>query len=300
MEKKRKPNSSRPVSGKKTTGRTAQNKKKKPSSSLLTKREREEARRRRQRMDLILGLSIGIAAALLIFCCWKLYSIFSEYSSGEKEYDELQQYVTADVEEPTTEDFAASDEEEAPARMPRVDLVTLKGINDEVVGWIEIPDTVISYPILHTTDNIYYLHHTFRKEENRAGAIFIEARNQPDFSGLHTIIYGHNMKNGSMFAGIKDYAKQDFYDEHPYIYIDLEDGAHCYQIFSCHEAEVTDITYTIGYRADDAYTSFLDDLKEASLYDTGVEVSAKDMVITLSTCTKGGEKRFVVHAKKIY
>ena len=184
MEKKRKPNSSRPASAKKPSGKAAPNKKRKSSSPLLTKREREEARRRRQRMDLILGLSIGIAAALLVFCCWKLYTIFSEYGAGEKEYEELQQYVTAEAEEPTAEDFAAADTEgdedapEAAARMSRIDLVTLKGINDEVVGWVEIPDTVISYPILHTTDNIYYLHHTFRKEENRAGAIFIEARNQ--------------------------------------------------------------------------------------------------------------------------
>ena len=108
------------------------------------------------------------------------------------------------------------------------------------------------------------------------------------------------MKNGSMFAGLKNYSNQSYAEAHPYIYVDLADGSHCYEIFSAHEADATDITYTIGYRANDTYASFLDSLKTASLYDTGVEVTKDDSVISLSTCTKSGEKRFVVHAKKLY
>ena len=117
---------------------------------------------------------------------------------------------------------------------------------------------------------------------------------------LHTIIYGHNMKNGSMFAGLKNYRNESYFENHPYIYIDLEDGSHCYQIFSCHEAPVTDVSYTIGYAADDVYASFLDEIKASSLYDTGVDVGTGDSVITLSTCTSNDANRFVVHAKKIY
>ena len=128
----------------------------------------------------------------------------------------------------------------------------------------------------------------------------MEASNAGDFSDLHTIVYGHNMKNGSMFAGLKNYGKKNYYEAHPYIYLDQEDGTHCYQIFSCHEADVTDITYTIGYHSDDTYAAFLDELTASSLYNTDVSVGTNDSVLTLSTCTNKGAKRFVVHAKKLY
>ena len=81
--------------------------------------------------------------------------------------------------------------------------------------------------MLHSTDNSYYLTHTFQNERNKVGSIFIETANEADFSDLHTIIYGHNMKNGSMFAGLKNYSSKSYWQAHPYVYIDLADGAHC-------------------------------------------------------------------------
>ena len=107
--------------------------------------------------------------------------------------------------------------------MTRIDLASLQGINNDAVGWIEIPDTSVSYPLVHTTDNTYYLTHTFDNKTNRSGSIFVEASNAADFSDLHTIIYGHNMKNGSMFAGLKNYSDQSYAEAHPYIYVDLAD-----------------------------------------------------------------------------
>ena len=258
---------------------------------------------------LLQGLFLGCCICLLAFSVWKLATIFIGYSSGDKEYKDLQQYVLSEPETPdqnsssdTTSEDATEEEatETASLKEDRIDFASLKEINDEAVGWIEIPGTEISYPVVHTTDNTYYLTHTFRRQENKSGAIFVEASNAGDFSDLHTIIYGHNMKNGSMFAGLKNYGKKNYYEAHPYIYLDQEDGTHCYQIFSCHEADVTDITYTVGYRSDDTYAAFLDELTASSLYDTGVSVGTDDSVITLSTCTSNGSKRFVVHAKKLY
>ena len=259
--------------------------------------------------SLLQGLFLGFCICLLAFSVWKLATIFIGYSSGDKEYKDLQQYVLSEPETPdqnsssdTTSDDATEEEatEAASLKEDRIDFASLKEINDEVVGWIEIPGTEISYPVVHTTDNVYYLTHTFRRQENKSGAIFEEASNSGDFSDLHTIIYGHNMKNGSMFAELKNYGKKNYFEAHPYIYLDQEDGTHCYQIFSCHEADVTDITYTIGYQSDDTYASFLDELTASSLYDTGVSVGTEDSVLTLSTCTNKGAKRFVVHAKKLY
>lgn len=279
--------------------------------SSRSRRRAAEARRRRRIQLLVQGIFLGFCVCVLCFSIYQLSSIFMGYRSGDKEYEELKQYV---LEEPAAPEDAASaapvsdetgQEETDPSDsamtpMSRIDLDALQKINSEAIGWIEIPDTIISYPMVHSTDNLYYLSHTFRKESNKSGSIFLETSNRADFSDLHTIIYGHNMKNGSMFAGLKDYSSKSFQTTHPYVYIDLSDGSHCYQIFSCHEASVSDNCYTIGYKQDDVYAAFLESLQSASLYDTGVEVSTEDSVITLSTCTKNGTKRFVVHAKKIY
>jgi sortase B len=283
--------------------------KKKTTSS--SKQVRGEARKKKQMRGLLQGLFLGFCIALLIFSIWKLASIFLGYQSGDKEYDDLRQYVLEDPVSPDEldpETLAEIENDEGDNEsdtqtgltMTRIDLTGLQAINEEAIGWIEIPGTSINYPMLHTTDDAYYLTHTFNKTENKSGAIFIETLNQPDFSDLHTIVYGHNMKNGSMFAGLKNYQAQSYYNAHPYIYVDLGDASHCYQIFSAHEAELDDISYTIGYAADDKYADFLNSIKSSSLYDTGVDVDVNDSVITLSTCTKSGTKRFVVHAKKIY
>jgi sortase B len=282
--------------------------KKTQSDSVRSPEQKRAAQKRRKRSYLISGLFLGICIVVLLFSLWQLLSIFLAYRAGEKEYEDLRQYVLEDPIEPDTsadnsseeESTEESDEDPAATAMQRIDLASLKAINKEVVGWIEIPGTPISYPMVHTSDNVYYLTHTFRNEKNSSGSIFVEASNQADFSDLHTIIYGHNMKNGSMFASLKNYAKSSYYKAHPYVYLDLEDGSHCYQIFSCHQVTTSDIAYTIGYQADDIYASFLSDLKNASYFDTGVDVDVNDSIITLSTCTSGGKARFVVHAKKLY
>ncbi len=278
------------------------------STSRKRRKRTPEERRKHQIGLLIQGIFLGLCICLLCFSLYKLGSIFFEYQSGEKEYADLRQYL---LEEPTSPEdvvLASADGENAEGEeagnpslpMTRVDLPSLQEINTDAIGWIEIGGTSISYPMLYTTDNSYYLTHTFSKEKNKSGAIFVEAANKADFSDMHTIVYGHNMKDGSMFAGLKNYSKASYFEAHPYIYVDLSDGSHCYQIFSCHEANTSDVTYTVGFKADETYQTFLDSLKDASLYDTGVEVSQTEQVITLSTCTKSGTKRFVVHAKKVY
>lgn len=296
--------SARKSTAKSTSGRQAP---RRPASASKKRKPSKKEIRRRKRNYLLQGLFLGFCICLLLFSIWKLSSILLGYRSGEKEYEDLRQYV---LEEPVApqevinssskDDVSENEENNIPVPMARIDLASLQAMNSDAVGWIEIPGTAISYPVVHTTDNTFYLTHTFRKENNKSGSIFIETQNSADFSDLHTIIFGHNMKDGSMFAGLKNYEKEKYWNSHPYIYIDLSDGSHCYEIFSCHTADVTDASYTIGYSSDETYASFLNTLKASSLYDTGINVSTSDPVITLSTCTNNGKERFVVHAKKLY
>ena len=157
----------------------------------------------------------------------------------------------------------------------------------------------INYPVVHYTDDSYYLNHSWDGQSSRYGAIFVETANSGDFSDCHTLIYGHNMKDGSMFGGLKKYRDPSFYEEHGgMITLCLPGETRMYQIFSVHIAEADDEgVYTIGFAHDEGFGSFLEALKQRSIYDTGVSVSAQDNVITLSTCS--GEERLVVHAKQI-
>ena len=264
-------------------------------------------KKKKNKMSIPLLAALVICIGVLAVSVWQLSSIFLEYKAGTDEYDELQQYVTEEPAEPDTvaADASASEEtgEEEPddtEKVQRVALSELQAQNSDTVGWIQIPGTQISYPLMHTSDDSYYLNHTFSKKLNSAGSIFMETLNNGDFSDLHTIIYGHNMKNGSMFAGLKEYSSASYLVAHPNVYIDLTDGTHAYQIFSVYEAEADSDSYTIGFAPDETYEEYLKTIKGRSLYDTSVTVTKEDSIITLSTCTKHGEKRFLVHAKKLY
>ena len=179
---------------------------------------------------------------------------------------------------------------------------TLYSQNSDLTGWLVIAGTGIDDPVVQCEEDTYYLSHNFYKEEDKYGCLYIKGLADVHTPGTNVIIYGHNMKNGSMFGSLKEYRNASYLVEHPMVYIDLEDGTHAYEIFSCYETSANSNTYTIGFASqpDGRYEQFVHTLKNSSAYDTGIEVSKNDRVITLSTCTKRSENRFVVHAKRIY
>lgn len=268
----------------------------------------KDEKKQKRKTSLPLLLAFAVCLAVLGFSIWQLSGIYLEYKEGTDEYEELLQYVKEELPEEEYRELPEAEEreegtdqeEQQEERLQRISFDELKALNDEIVGWIEIPGTQISYPLMHTGDDAYYLNHTFRGKVNSSGSIFMETLNSPDFSDLHTIIYGHNMKNGSMFAGLKNYTSPSYLVAHPTVYIDLEDGTHAYQIFSCYETSADSDSYTIGFAPDEQYEEFLQTLKSRSAYDTGVEVAVTDSIISLSTCTRNGENRYLIHAKKIY
>lgn len=246
---------------------------------------------------------ILVCVCVLGFSGYQLMSILLEYKAGTDEYDDLQQYVIsevpeiADTEEGDTEEQEEGEEEPA---LQHVSFDELKAINENIIAWIEIPDTQISYPVMQGSDNAYYLNHTFRDKVNGAGSIFMETLNASDFTDYHTILYGHNMKNGSMFGSLSEYKSPTYLVAHPYIYVSVEEGMLQYEIFSCYVTKVGSESYTIGFAPDEVYAEYLEMIKGNSLYDTGVEVSVENQILTLSTCEKSGKtSRFVVHAKRI-
>lgn len=178
------------------------------------------------------------------------------------------------------------------------DLEALREVNPDVIGWIWIPDTKIDYPLLQGEDNNYYLEHTWEGRANGHGSIFLECRNSPDLTDFNTIIYGHNMLNGSMFSQLQDYKKESFWEAHPYVYILTDEGVFRYEIFSSYAAKVASITYQLSFQQTETREAFISNALEKSNIDTGIVPETTDRFITMSTCTGAGYgSRRVVHAR---
>ena len=181
--------------------------------------------------------------------------------------------------------------------LKETDLDALRQVNEDVIGWIMIPDTVIQYPLLQGEDNHYYLDYTWDKQQNRVGSIFMESTNSPDLSDFHTIIYGHNLREKTMFSPIRNYKKQTYWEEHPFVYVVTDAGVYRYDIYSSYEAGVTSDTYRLGFK-EQGKQVFIDMGLEQSVIDTGVVPETTDRILTLSTCTGNGHAtRWVVHAR---
>lgn len=179
------------------------------------------------------------------------------------------------------------------------DLAALREVNPDVVGWIWIPGTYVNYPLMQGTDNDYYLNNTWNNIPSAYGSIFVECRNRGDLSDFNTIIYGHNMNNGSMFATLKNYAGNYYRRMFPYVYILTDDGVYRYEIFSTYTASVESITYQLNFQTLESREKFLNHALESGDYDSGIQPEATDRVITLSTCVGWGgyDSRRVVHAR---
>ena len=184
--------------------------------------------------------------------------------------------------------------EDAALYLWEADLAALREINPDVTGWISIPGTQVDYPIVQAADNRYYLSRTWQKQKNAAGSIFLEQTASPDFGDFNTIVYGHNMKSGSMFGSLRKYRTQSHYEANPCIYIADDSGIRRYEIFAAFEAEVTGYTYRLDLNTPEKREEFLRYGLARSVLETELSPGPEDRILTLSTCTGGEDVRWVV------
>lgn len=181
----------------------------------------------------------------------------------------------------------------------KMDFRALREVNEDVFGWIHIPYTQLSYPMVQGEDNEFYLDHTWEKTYSSVGSIFLEQYCSRDLSDFNTILYGHRMQDGSMFASLRFYNDINYWKKNPWVYVWDENGGYIYEIFSAYEAGLTDPTYMIGFANDAQKQEFLDFCISKSVIDIGITPTINDRILTLSTCTgRGHETRWVVHAVK--
>ena len=258
-------------------------------------------RRKRDYASLILLLA---SLAVFGFATWKLFGIYAEYHRGEETYEGLRDYVQEPKEkdDSSTVDDNGSEKETGDAgnEYLQVDFEGLRKVNPDVIAWIQIPALDISYPVVQGKDNYYYLHHMFDRQENKNGSDFVDYHNQPDFTDRNTIIYGHNMKNGSMFGTLDCYQDQSLYQEYPCFYIYVPGSVLEYQIISCYAGRNGSIGYTYSFPESEDFQKFVDTVLSYSDYDTGVIITDSDHIVTLSTCVNTDQNyRYLVHGKLV-
>ena len=177
-----------------------------------------------------------------------------------------------------------------------IDFAALQAINPDAAAWLEMPGLGISLPVVQAADNETYLHRSFDGSDSPAGCLFFAA---PGGDGLYRVIYGHNLHDGSMFNGLLNYRDEDFYAANPTFTLYTPEGAGTWRIFSCHTATDMEELYRTDRTAGEEYDAFLQQLLEASEYDTGAELPEGAQVVTLSTCLTSygsGLERYAVHA----
>lgn len=219
----------------------------------------------------ILSLVIVICVGVFLFSGYKLWSIFREYQKIDAVYG-----GTADK---YTEIFEKH-------VLPQVKFKELKEVNEDVIGWIFAEDTPINYPVLIGKDNNQYLYRTLYKEYLFSGSIFVDFRCNGEFKDDNTVIYGHKMKNGSMFAVVLKYKEPEFRDKHEYIYILLPDGTYNkYKVVSYYTASIDDPLYDLPINDETKYQAAIDSINANNEYKDAQKITKDDKIITLSTCT---------------
>ena len=248
---------------------------------------------------------ISLCAVLALGSGFLIVRDLSQYAESAGTYDGLAEHVEIPEQAGEPEEPGAEEEtgrEDSSTVLPVVDFEALRENGPDIIGWLSLPDTAINYPVTQTDNNEYYLHHLYDGTYNKVGCLFADYENQADFSDRNTIIYGHNMRDGSMFAALNEYGEQGYYDGHPQMYLVTPGGGYTMEIFTTFVAEPGESgsdtsPWRLSWKDDGAYTTWLSEMAGRSVIETDVTVTSSDKVLTLSTCTPGGKSRFIVMGK---
>lgn len=262
----------------------------------------------------IAAICLLIAAAAAAY----LVKYFLDLQKGERENEALREQIelvetsaeeqSSEIPEETdpaegSEEETTQAEEKEEALLRKIDFADMQSnTNEDIYSWIYIPDTNIDYPVLqHPSDDTYYLNYNMDGTKGYPGCIYTEKANAKDYTDFNTVLYGHNMKNGTMFHDLHSYSDAAFMEEHPYVYIYLPDKTLKYQIFAAYRYDDRHLLYSFDYSSEKVREGYLQDifgLRDLSaVIDEAVEVTPEDSIITLSTCIGGqNTSRFLVQA----
>ena len=251
--------------------------------------------KKKTRLPVIWLIALIVCIAVFLFCAYQLASILLSYGQASGEYNELRLARIPAATPSLAPGQSADPNVPEPLSLP--DWASLTAINSHIAGWIYLPGTQIDYPIAYSTDNEYYLTHTFKNTYNTGGCIYVDSSCKTDFTSKNTTLHGHNMKNGAMFHDILQYQKPEFYEAHPYFYLFTPADTYRVEVFSSYVTDAYD-TYTAPEFTEKLFDSFLKKRIGMSFSHIRQDVSTLDRIITLSTCTyEYDDARYVVHGR---
>lgn len=252
--------------------------------------------------DILLTLVLVAAICVFVYAAYNLYHIYTEYKKGTDEYNQIAQMAVTERNPDAPEEGVDMVEGERLKVPMDIDFESLKSVNEDVIGWIYVealPD--INYPIVQGKDNDTYLHMTYEGNYNFAGTIFMDYENTGDFSDCNTLVYGHNMKNGSMFAQLKNFSKDDTtYKKSKYFWIFTPEKNYRYEIISAYTTGASSDTYTLFKGPGQEFHEYLQKITGYSDIKTNTEgITIQDKIVTLSTCTGNEATRYVVQGRRV-
>jgi len=239
---------------------------------------------------------IVIVFILIIFIAILVISSIKivQWFINNNENGEIQEKISNYIEENTNDNTDKKEEY-------KIDFASLKEINPDMCAWLKVNNTNIEYTVVKTNNNTFYLNHNFEKKKNLGGWPFSDYRNKLDSTDYNIIVYGHNMKDGSMFGNLKDTLKEEWYqnEENRYVTFVTSNGTYKYEVFSIYEEKASDYYIQTDFDSNSEYIEFVKNLKDKSVYDFNIDVLDTNGILTLSTCGKDNRYRVVLHAKLI-
>ncbi len=253
---------------------------------------------------IIIPVVIAVIIAIIIGTFFGI-NAYKKHKSAEEYVEKLIANGVNTVEDTQNSEAAEETVPEVTAEN-NVDFESLQDLNKDIYAWIEIPDTSVSYPILqHPKDDSYYLTRSYDRSASYYGAVFSQAKyNTTDFTDNVTVLYGHTMRDGTMFAGLSDYMNREYFDAHKYFYIYMPESTLRYEIFAAVPFDNRNILYTWNCSQKNEYWNFLQLIINIrsmdSVVDTDCTLSMYDKIVVLSSCYPGdSSRRFLVVAKQI-
>ena len=278
-------------------------------------KKREQSRRSPLVIVLIVILIGG-----MIFAGWQLGSILLGYQRDRSAYDQLATSALISIAEPENNDRPAvstpsaqlgedpaetedSSEETVPSEIPfTVDWDYLASVNPDIAGWLYCPDTVINYPVVQSEDHEYYLNHGFEGQTNSSGTLFADRDSVAGITQSHLIIYGHNMKDNSMFGILRNYTDRDYFEDHPIFYYLTPDDCYRVELICAMTVESVLSNFPTYFSSTGDYQSYLDRITSGAYWVNSSAVTTDHQLITFSTCTYGSgynDARLLVHGMMI-
>lgn len=245
-------------------------------------------KRKANKIKIIISIIQLIFIVILIYSLINIFLWYKSNKANKQVMEELSQTIET-VKEDGEDD-----------KKYKINFEELKSKNFDTVAWLKVENTNIEFPVVKANDNSYYLTHNFNKEGNSAGWIFADYKNKFNGKDKNIVIYGHNMRDNSMFGSLKNVIKEEWYnnENNKYIILATENEYSIYEVFSVYQIKKEDYYIKTDFNSDKEFEEFLQKVKERSIKDFNIDISKENSILTLSTCANNNKYRVVLHAVK--